>query len=123
MLAKQLYTKKKNALIIIIERAQTLLGVLNVEVDRLEGAKKKLNSALDAFDTAYDGLIAILIEDDTQAVEKEEKDEEQRTFEITIAGLDDDLDRIIAERNRDHGAQRLQQERQAEADRLQREAD
>ena len=99
MLAKQLYTKKKNALIISIEQAQTLLGVLNMEVDRLEGAKKKLNSAWDAFDTAYDGLIAILIEYDTQAVEKEEKDEEQRTFEITIAGLDDDLERIIAERN------------------------
>ena len=96
--AKQMYTKKKNALNLSIEWAQLLLGVQSLEPKRLEGLKRKLISAWEAFDTAYDEIVAILIEDKTLAAEKEEKDEEHKHFNATVAGLEDDLEGTIAQR-------------------------
>ena len=95
------------------------MGVQSLEPERLEGVKKKLISAWEAFDTAYDGLVAILIKDETLAAEMEEKDEEQRYLDATVAGLDEDLEGTIAQRRRGQVTQRLQQERQAENERLQ----
>ena len=73
--AKQLYTKK-NSLNRFIEQVRTLLANQSVGAERLEEAKGGLNAAWEVFDAAYDGLVEIQIEDETQAADKEEKDEE-----------------------------------------------
>ena len=112
--AKQLYTKKKNSLNLFIERVETLLADQSVSTERLEGTKRKLNDAWEAFDIAYDGLVDIQIEDETQAADKGEKDDEQVNLKARVVGFNDNLDGTIAQRSQDREVQQLQHEKQAE---------
>ena len=99
--AKQLYMKK-NSLNRFIEQVQTLLADQSVGAERLEEAKGGLNAAWEVFDAAYDGLVKIQIEDETQA-----EDEEQGNLEVSVLNLKSNLTGIIE-------VQRLQDENFAE---------
>ena len=85
--AKQLYTRKKNALNQHIEDIQRLLNDQSVGIKRLEETKRGFNSALEALDTNYDGLVRMQIEDETQAVDMEEKDKEHNNLGARVLDL------------------------------------
>ena len=96
--AKQLYTKKKNSLNRIIEQIQAFLADLSVGAERLEEVRGGLRNAWEAFHAAYDGLVEIQLEDDTQAADKQERDEEQGNFEVRVLGLQSELTGVIVQR-------------------------
>ena len=112
--AKQLYTKKKNSLNRFIEQVQTLLADQSMGAKMLEKAGGGLNAAWEVFDAAYDGLVEIQIEDETQAADTEEKDEEQGNLEVSVLNLQSDLTGTIAQRSQDLEVRRLQHQKQAE---------
>ena len=105
--AKQLYTKK-NSINRFIEHVHTLLADQSVSAERLEEAKGGLNAAWEVFNTAYDRIVEIQIEDETQAADKEEKDEEQGSLEASVLNLQYDLTETIAHRTQDQEVQRQQ---------------
>ena len=71
---------------------------------------------VEVLDTTYDGLVRMQIEDKTQAVDMEEKDEEHHNLGARVLDLLGSLTNAVAQRNQGQDAQCLQQERQAEAE-------
>ena len=78
-----------------------LLADQSVGAERLEEAKGGLNAAWEVFDATYAGLVEIQIDDKTQAVDKEERDDEQGNLEVSVLNLRSDLTGIIAQRSQD----------------------
>ena len=99
--AKQLYNKKKNSLNRFIEQVRTLLADQNLGAERLEEVKGGLNAAWETFNTAYDGLVKLQVEDETQAAEKGETDVEQGNLKASILSIQDNLTGTVAKRKQD----------------------
>ena len=115
--AKQLYTRRKNALNRLLDPIPTLLHDQSVSRLKLEEARKRCNVAWDAFNAAHEELADAQSEDEAQALDAEEREHEFGNFEARYHNLVDSLAEAVASRDGD----RVQQEEQAEAKRVQQE--
>ena len=115
--AKRQYTLKKNSLIRQLDPIPALLYDQNVGADRLEAARRGCDTAWDAFSTAHDGLQEIQSEDETQQEDMEVREQEFGDLEVRYRDLLGKLADAMALRGRDL----LLRDRQAEAERVQQE--
>ena len=99
--AKCAYTNKKNALIRLLERTPPWLHDQNVGPDRLEEAKEGCKTAWDVFSAAYDKLIEIQSDEETQEADMEAREQEVGNLEDRLWDLLGKLTDAIALRGRD----------------------
>ena len=111
--AKAAYTRRKNALIRLLDPGPTLLHDQSVGRLKLEQARERCNVAWDEFKAAYEVLADAQSEDEAQALDAEEREHEFGNLEARYHNLVDSLAETVASRDGDQ----LQQDKQAEAER------
>ena len=119
--AKQLYTRRKNALNRLLDPIPTWLQDQSLSVVKLEELKKQCDAAWEEFNTSYDKLFDIQSEHEAQEADMEDRDQEFGNLETEFQNLKRSLAEAIDLRGRDRDAQQLQQEKHAEAEQLQQE--
>ena len=126
--AKKKYTRRKNDLIRRLNPVPALLQDQSVGRLRLEQTREGCKVAWDEFKAAHEELADAQSEDETQAVDAEEREHEFGNLEMRCHDLVVSLAETVASRDRDQlqqerqaEAERVEQEKQAETDRLQRE--
>ena len=85
--AKQLYTRRKNALNRLLDQIPTWLQDQSVSVVNLQELSKQCDAAWDAFNTSYDGLFDIQSEHEAQEADMEDRDQEFGNLETVCQNL------------------------------------
>ena len=125
--AKKKCTRRKNDLIRWLDPVPALLLDQSVGKLRLEQTREGCKVAWEEFKAAYEELADAQSEDETQAVDAEEREQEFGNLDLRYHEIVVSLAEAVASREKDQlqletraEVERVQQEKQVETDRLQR---